>query len=140
MTSEYPQIREFVLRALAQHGASSDSTHIASAFDVLCERLRARLQPLFGKAATEALFGRALQVATAEFSWLGALIPRGTEQCAPDELARLRDQLNEDELRRGLAAVLAYDIALLSEFVGSDLVMPLVQEAWSLGAGDNGRE
>ena len=36
-----------------------------------------------------------------------------------------------DRLQEGLAAVLAHNIALLSAFVGEDLVLPLVQQAWS---------
>ena len=35
-----------------------------------------------------------------------------------------------DRLEEGLAAVLAHNIALLSAFVGEDLVLPLVQQAW----------
>ena len=35
-----------------------------------------------------------------------------------------------DRLEEGLAAVLAHNIALLNAFVGEDLVLPLVQEAW----------
>ena len=35
-----------------------------------------------------------------------------------------------DRIADGLATVLAHDIALLSTFVGEDLVLPLVQEAW----------
>jgi hypothetical protein len=139
MTPEFPHIREFVLRAFAQHAKnqSANAAHITATFDTLCERLRTRLQPLFGNAATQALFRRALQVATAEFEWLTPLVPRGADQCASDELARPMARLTADDLQRGLATVLAYDIALLSEFVGSDLIMPLVQEAWSMDVSDD---
>jgi hypothetical protein len=30
----------------------------------------------------------------------------------------------------GLAAVLAFDVGLLVTFVGDDLILPLVQQAW----------
>ena len=37
-----------------------------------------------------------------------------------------------NRLVEGLATVLAQNIGLLSTFVGEDLVLPLVQEAWSI--------
>ena len=41
-------------------------------------------------------------------------------------------QLEIDTLEEGLAAVLAHNIGLLSAFVGEDLVLPLVQQAWGV--------
>jgi hypothetical protein len=37
-----------------------------------------------------------------------------------------------DRFAEGLATVLAHNIGLLSTFVGEDLVLPLVQEAWGI--------
>jgi hypothetical protein len=33
-------------------------------------------------------------------------------------------------LADGLAAILAHEIALLSAFIGDDIVLPLVEQAW----------
>jgi hypothetical protein len=126
-----PKLQRFVSHALvtATGVATPDRAQLASAFDLLCEQLRRRLQPLFGATAVAALYARALHLATAEFPWLSDVIPKGGERCALDALEPVSDMLPRD-LEEGLAAVLAYDVRLLTTFIGEDFVMPLVQEAW----------
>jgi hypothetical protein len=126
-----PSLRRFVRRALvdATGSASPGRAQLAAAFDTLCERLRRQLQPLFGTAAMNALFQRALHVATAEFSWLRELVPGDQDPCASDRIASNGD-LDIETLVEGFAAVLAHNIGLLNTFVGEDLVLPLVQQAW----------
>jgi hypothetical protein len=53
-----PTLRRFVKHALiAATGANApDRTQLAAAFDMLCDRLRARLHPMFGTAPVSALF------------------------------------------------------------------------------------
>jgi hypothetical protein len=127
-----PTLRRFVKHALA--AASGDRTpdraQLASSFNLLCERLRARLHPLFGPTAIAALFARALHVATAEFPWLADVIPKDGERCALEGLERVSAQIEREVVEEGLAAVLAHDIGLLSAFIGEDFVMPLVEAAW----------
>jgi hypothetical protein len=127
-----PALRRFVKQALADAAGHTapDETRLASAFDLLCERLRARLHPLFGPTAIRALFARALHVATAEFAWLAEVLPKDAERCAVNGIERVSGEVERHVLEDGLAAVLAHDIGLLSEFIGEDLVMPLVQAAW----------
>jgi hypothetical protein len=137
MSPDYPRIVEFTIRAL--HAAANDAEaptppQIAAAFDQLCERLRTRLHPLFGKPATQALFGRALHLASAKYPWLSALLPTGTERCAPDQLDGLTRRVSADELKSALVMVLAHDFDVLSELVGIDLVIPLVEQAWEVTA------
>jgi hypothetical protein len=127
-----PKLRRFVKHALVGvtgHPAP-DKAQLASAFDLLCERLRARLHPLFGPNATTALFVRALHVATAEFPWLVDVVPKDGERCSPEGLERVSGEIDRDALEEGFAAVLAYETGLLSAFIGEDFVMPLVQAAW----------
>lgn len=133
MSLSSPSLRRFVQRALVDGtGAPSPETaQLAAAFDVLCGRLHKQLQPLFGKTAVDALFARALHVTTIEFPWLGALIPRGANPCVADRLPALRPA-DADQFAAGLAAVLAHNIGLLSGFVGEDLILPLVQQAWGV--------
>jgi hypothetical protein len=133
-----PQLRRFVVRALidTSGAASPDGAQLASAFDTLSDRLRKRLQPLFGSRAVTALFSRARHLASAEFPWLLDIIPNGSEQVAADRL-RTISGLEPAMLRDGLAAVLAHDIGLLSAFIGDDLVLPLVQDAWGQKVGTN---
>ena len=134
-----PKLRRLVKNALI--GATGDAApkpaQLAAAFDLLCDRLRARLRPLFGSNSIGALFTRALHVATPEFPWLADLLSTDGEACSLKGLERISDKVNGDALAEGLAAVLAHEIGLLSEFIGEDLVMPLVQAAWettTLGA------
>src|SRR5215207_5646055 len=93
-----PTLRRFVKHALA--GATgdraSDRAQLASSFNLLCERLRARLHPLFGPTAIAALFARALHVATGEFPWLVDVIPKDGERCSLEGLDRVSQQIERD--------------------------------------------
>lgn len=132
MSLSSPALRRFVRRALvaATGAATPTASELAAAFDLLCERLRARLYPLFGAAAISALFARAHHVATAEFTWLRDVVPNDGERCSIEGLQAVAGELDSETLQEGLAAVLAHDLGLLSTFIGEDFVMPLVQEAW----------
>jgi hypothetical protein len=132
MALSSPQLRRFVKYALvaATGQTAPDQSQLASSFDLLCERLRARLHPLFGPTAIAALFARAVHVATAEFFWLGDVVPRDGERCSLEGLDRVSGTMQRETLEEGLAAVLAHQIGLLGAFIGEDLVMPLVQAAW----------
>jgi hypothetical protein len=134
MTLSPPSLRRFVRRALvdATGAASPDRAQLASAFDLLCERLHRQLQPLFGTTAVSALFVRALHVATADFPWLRDLVRNESNPCVGDRIA-LAERPDIETLQEGLAAVLAHNIGLLNTFVGEDLVLPLVQQAWGGG-------
>jgi hypothetical protein len=118
MTLSPPSLRRFVRRALvdATGAASPDRAQLASAFDLLCERLRRQLQPLFGTTAVNALYVRAVHVATGEFSWLREIVSNGQEPCVSDRIASV-EALEIDALEEGLAAVLAHNIGLLNAFV-----------------------
>jgi hypothetical protein len=127
-----PQLRRFVRHALvaATDQQAPTQRHLASAFDLLCDRLRARLHPLFGSTAIAALFARAVHVASAEFRWLGDVVPQDGERCVLEGLDRVSGTIDSRTLKEGLAAILAHEIGLLSAFIGEDFVMPLVQAAW----------
>ncbi len=127
-----PTLRRFTRQALiAVTGEQApDHGQLASGFDVLCDRLRAQLHPLFGPAAVAALFARAVHVGTSEFRWLSNVLPTDGERCSPQGLERVSGEISREALADGLAAVLAHDIGLLSAFIGEDFVMPLVRAAW----------
>jgi hypothetical protein len=133
MTLSTPSLRRFVRRALvaATATAARKPRQLAAAFDDLCERLQHQLIPLFGTTAVNALFVRAVHVANTDFPWLGDLLRNGQKTCAAEGIASL-DQIDTDTLEEGLAAVLAHHIGLLNTFVGEDLVLPLVQQAWGM--------
>ena len=124
-------LRRLVNEALiSTSGATNpDRTELTAAFSVLCDRLRQRLQPIFGTPATRALFTRALHVAAHEYPWLNDL-QLSPERCSLAGFDAPHLQLDSHTLAAGLSAVLAHDIGLLIAFIGEDVVMPLVQDAW----------
>ena len=126
------KLRRFVRQALvgASGATAPDQAQLASSFNSLCERLRARLHPLFGSTAIAALFARALHVATAEFPWLARVVAKDGERCELEGLEAVSRTIDRETLEEGLAAVLAHEMGLLSAFIGEDFVMPLVQAAW----------
>jgi hypothetical protein len=133
MTPSSPSLRRFVRRVLvdATGEPQPDPAQLASAFDTLHQRLRERLQPVFGSAAVSALFVRAVHVASAEFPWMREALPKTEGQPSVEGIASV-EQLDVSTLEEGLAAVLAVKIGLLIAFVGEDVVLPLVQQAWSV--------
>ena len=128
-----PSLRRFAGRALVDTTGvpEPDHTQLTSAFTTLCHRLRHRLQPLFGAAAVDALLLRSVQVATKEWPWLAGTVVNGQDACSLPAMAAL-ERLEVHTLKEGLATVLAHKIWLLSTFVGEDLVLPLVQQAWGV--------
>jgi len=121
-------LRQFVARALVEATgvAAPDAAALAAAFSKLCERLRSRLQPLFGTVAVAALFARALHLAAVDHPWLVDVVQENGARCALDPVKTAP----ANDIEQGLAALLAHDIALLSMFIGEDMVFPLVQQAW----------
>jgi hypothetical protein len=132
MDSRASRVRRFVRHALvaATDDDSPDGAQLRAAFDLLCDQLWFRLRPLFGELALKALFARALHVARAEFSWLEGVTVTVDNRCALDGLDTVSRDLAPQVLAEGLAAVLAHQVALLSAFIGDDIVLPLVEQAW----------
>ncbi len=126
-----PGLRRAVNQALisATGADNPDRTQLTAAFSLLCDRLRQRLQPIFGTPATRALFTRALHVAAHEYPWLNDL-QLNPERCSLEGLEAPHLQLDSHTLAAGLSALLAHDIGLLTAFIGEDVVVPLVQDAW----------
>jgi hypothetical protein len=138
MSLRSPSLRRFVRRALVDATGTSppDRAQLAAAFDTLCGRLRERLQPVFGGVAIDALFGRAVHVATTEYPWLHDFMPRGQDPCTVEQVSGL-GRIEYRAVEDGLSAVLAHNIELLTAFVGEDIVLPLVQQAWdAVAVGD----
>jgi hypothetical protein len=129
-----PNLRRFVQDTLAATtGVATPSiVQVGAAFDVLRAALRRRLYPVFGAVACSALFARAVHVESAEFAWLADVLPDEADSCSVDALRGLDGVTDPLVVQAGLAAILARVIGLLSEFIGEDVVMPLVNEAWAL--------
>jgi hypothetical protein len=94
----------------------------------LRDRLKRTIVPIFGPVAVEALFERSVGLAVDEFHWLEDSMS-GSQDKVPD-LSGIPAGATAENVLDALTAVLAYDIGLLVEFVGEDLILPLVQKAW----------
>ena len=131
MSARLSSLRRFVRRALVDAMGASERSRpqLTAAFETLCARLRGRLQPVFGSVAVDALFKRAVHVAAAEFPWLREA---GAERPCPTDLVAALAHVDINIIEEGLATVLAHDLELLITFVGEDLVLPLVQQAWDV--------
>jgi hypothetical protein len=103
---------------------------LASAFEVLSDCLRKRLHALFGQVTTTELFAHARALSICEFPWLAGALSNNSEGCCVDALYIVRTELARDEIAEGFSAVLANYLRLLGLFVGDDLVLDLVQQAW----------
>jgi outer membrane PBP1 activator LpoA protein len=127
--------RLLVRQALFDATATPSPTReqIVLAFNDLCDRLIAVLEPLFGGPAVEALFARAGQLAAREFPAISTALAKGEARCRVDAL----NDSSPSEAADMLAALLAHKIELLITFVGEDLVMPLIRRAWPAVAARN---
>lgn len=140
MRHSTPKIRDLAGRLIALeegwHKASGSKT--PAAFHV-CEKLRPYLATLAGKAGFRALLSRALAVASAEVLWL-----RAVQIEADGALGGWDDreaQMDPKEMTEGCVLLVAQLLALLVAFIGEDLTLQLVREAWpqlALNDLDNG--
>jgi hypothetical protein len=92
------------------------------------DKLRAQLATLMGKVGFRALLSRALALANAEVSWLGAVNVNGDG--ALEGLEALHAQLDPAEFREGKVVLLAQLLGLLEAFIGPGLTSRLVGEIW----------
>ena len=132
MTLSSPSLRRFIPpRALVDAAGAGPlgPTQLAAAFDALCGRLHRQLLPLFGTTGVDALFERAVHVAAREFPWLGELVREAVRTNTSPIGSGPSEKLKSTHWERPWS-VLAHNIELLNTFVGEDLVLPLVQQAW----------
>jgi hypothetical protein len=125
-------LRLFVNRALisATGVTDPDRAQLSAAFTVLCDRLRQRLEPIFGTPAITALFTRALHLAGQQYPWLNEL-RFNSARCSLEGFESAHRELDNEEVGAALGALLGHDIGLLTAFIGEDMVLPLVQDAWA---------
>jgi hypothetical protein len=122
-------MRNFAKRILAYeaNGHESAQTQLPDDFHVF-EKLRPQLAALMGNGGFQALLSRALVLARAEVPWL-----RSVHVKTDGVLAGLEDihaQLSMDAMFVGQVALLAQLLGLLAAFIGENLTLRLMCEAW----------
>jgi hypothetical protein len=121
-------MRDLAERLIACETQDTESSQgeTPPAFQV-CDKLRPYLATLAGKAGFQALLSRALAVASAEVSCL-----RGVQAEADGTLSGWgkRPQSNPEEDADGSVLLVAELLSLLVAFIGEDLTLRLVSQAW----------
>lgn len=93
-----------------------------------CENLRTHLVTFMGNVGFNALFSRALALASAEVTWLRAI--NVNAEGALQGWEELGAQINANEISEGCVVLLVQVIGLLVAFIGEDLTLRFVGEAW----------
>ena len=100
------------------------------AMERVCQALHVRLTPLLSAAGVNALLGRAITLAAREFPVLAGIGAIKAPDCS---LGGLRDALDEQDPSGAadvLVAIFGNFLWLLVDFIGENLGLRKVREAW----------
>ena len=125
--SAMPWIKELA-RRLVEHEASALPTDQLSAAFRVCETLGQQLSQFVGVAGFRSLLSRALVLSQGQARWLKAV-----HVAADGSLEGLEDaqaNLTQDDMTDGEILLVANLIGLLVTFIGEDLTLRLILEAW----------
>ena len=127
--SAAPRLKGFARRLVVHETAATKpaGAHKSAAFHV-CEKLRQPLSRLAGLAGFRSLLSRALALANGEAPWIKAIHVKADGSL--EGLEEAQAQLSEDEIAAGEVILVAQLIGLLVIFIGEELTLRLVQEAW----------
>ena len=136
MPARSPSVQRLARRLLLHEaGSDAEPAALAEAADRVNARLRGRLTRLIGVTGYTVLVARAVRLAQAELpalapitvNTLGTGIEGGLHGVREFVLADDREQ---GAAESGLIALLGTIIELLSTFIGEDLALYLVRDAW----------
>ena len=129
MSRATPKMRDFAERLIAYEtrGNKSSETKPQAGF-LVGEKLRQQLATLMGNAGFRALLSRALALGNAEVPWLRAMHVQADGSL--EGLDELGAQVHRDEIFEGGVVLLAQLLGLLVAFIGEELTLRLVREAW----------
>ncbi len=129
MTTVPPSLADFAQRLFVHEAGGHQRTQdSADAMERACQSLHTRLAPLLSEASVNALLGRAVTLAGRQFPFLASIGP--VTDCSLDGLRQVVDGLNAAEVADALVAILANFLWLLVTFIGQDLGLRKVHEAW----------
>ncbi len=131
---EAPPIAHMLARRvlLYEAGGRMEPEALAQAAERADARLKSRLGSLIGQTGYTILVARAVRLARAEVPTLeGVAVDTGAEGGLQGVRAfALANDGDPRAAEAGLTAILAHVIGLLSTFIGEDLALRLVREAW----------
>jgi hypothetical protein len=124
-----PKLRDFAVRLIAYEAKENKAsgTQPAAAFPVI-DKLRPPLATLMGTFGFRSLLSRALALASTEVSWLGTVEVKANGSLpALEELAA---KIAPTDIIEGRVVLLTQLLGLLVAFIGANLTLHLVREAW----------
>jgi hypothetical protein len=128
MSRATPELRKFAERLIAyETRADSPKTAEGQAFRVGA-KLRPHLATLMGSAGFRALVSRALALASAEVPALKVV--RVKTDGTFDGWDELAAEVRAEEIAKGRVVVVTQLLGLLAAFIGENLTVRLVLEAW----------
>jgi len=128
MPAEKDRLREAIQRTLEVHTADPrDARAVAGATLGTWQQVSERLTPVIGERGVDALFTRALHLASATFPWLA-------DGDGPASAATFKARLEAHEARAAAAASQAVLLAftnLLATLIGNPLSERLLASVWA---------
>ena len=124
-----PKLRDFACRLIVYDTKlnKSSETKIPAAC-LAIEKLYPNLAPLMGNIGFSALLSRALALSIAEVPWLRTV--QVTTDGSFEGFEELGAQVDQDLFFEGCAVLLSHLLGLLVAFIGEDLTLRLVRQAW----------
>ena len=129
MSRANPQIRNFaerlsVFETRRNKSAGAKTPVVFESF----EKMRPQLVPLMGTGGFQVLLARALALARSEVPWLRAV--QVNEDGSLAGLEAVRAQTDPAEFLEGGVVLLSRLLGLLVAFIGENLTLRLLREAW----------
>lgn len=122
-------MRDFAKRLIVYETRANKSSEAKTlAACLVSEKLRPHLATLIGNLGFRSLLSRALVLANADVPWLRAV--HVNTEGSFEGLPELGAQVDPDEIFEGCVILLAQLLGLLVAFIGLDLTLRLVREAW----------
>jgi hypothetical protein len=128
MRRPHPELLTFAGRVLA-HEAERSPQNDLTPFESACEALQRHLDRMIGLRGFHALLSRAIFLTRVEHPWLVPLRVAEQNGCALEGVAEAT-KAGAGEAPAGFAAVIATTITLLASFIGEDLTIRILRDAW----------
>ena len=129
MSRAIPCWRDFAKRLIAHEtkkNTAADNKIPAACLAI--EKLHPNLAPLMGSIGFSALLSRALALSIADVPWLRTV--QVTTDGSFEGFEELGAQVDQDVFFEGCAVLLSHLLGLLVAFIGEDLTLRLVRQAW----------
>jgi hypothetical protein len=126
-----PKLQKLALR-LFEHEAkkSGNPDEPVKTIEACCQRLHDRLDRVIGAGGFRALLNRALYLAKKRYAWLEGIEIEDYLGCEFKELREAVKGKKPAIVNEACGLMLANVIWLLVTFIGEDIALGLIQEAW----------